>query len=92
MKSTIPRDEQECQQDALERIHSWLSLLEQRVLLLQDECKEMPPHQREAALARHLSLMVRMLQQRQLYVVNGGTLSAEQLLQNILLQGSQESQ
>lgn len=66
----IPLSEQQCQQDILRRVHRWLSVLEQRVMLLVQthDPEAMKPGECEQAISRHLVLMVRLLQLRQQYV------------------------
>ncbi len=66
----IPSNEHECQQDILQRVHTWLSVLEERVMLLLQthEPEAMKPGECEQAISRHLALMLRLLQLRQQYV------------------------
>jgi hypothetical protein len=87
----IPMDERECQEDALRRIHSWLCMLEGRVLALLDENKPeaLKPGEREQAASRHLMLMLRLLQLRRQYA-DAPPSSGEQALLDALFQGMDE--
>ncbi len=86
--SSIPMDEKECQEDALQRIHSWLCMLEGRVIALLDENKpvDLKPGEREQAASRHLMLMLRLLQVRRQYAEAAPT-PGEQALLDALLHG-----
>lgn len=66
----IPLNEQECQQDILQRVHKWLNVLEERVILLlhAHDPEALKPGECEQAISRHLILMLRLLQLRQQYV------------------------
>lgn len=63
-------NEQECQQDILQRVHNWLNVLEERVMLLLQahEPEALKPGECEQAISRHLILMLRLLQLRQQYM------------------------
>jgi hypothetical protein len=65
----VPMNEQECQQDTLQRVHTWLGVLERRIaaLLEATEPALLKPVEREAATSRHLLLVLRLLQFRQQY-------------------------
>jgi hypothetical protein len=62
-----PLHEQECQQDALERLNNWLNVLEARICILLEanDLAAMKPSEREQAANRHLALLLRLLQLRQ---------------------------
>ena len=64
-----PTDEQDCQQDALRRLNSWLNILEGRIdaLLSTNDFELMKLAEREQAASRHLMLTLRILQLRQQY-------------------------
>lgn len=81
-----PVTEQECQQDAIERISTWLQLLEERVkMLLQPIVPgEMKPAERELAATRHLQLMARLLQARQKFAEPNPSAGEQALLDAIL--------
>lgn len=91
--SNIPMDERECQEDALQRIHNWISMLEGRVyaLLNENELEQMKPSEREQAACRHLMLMIRLLQLRRQYA-EAAPSAGEQALLDALLRGIDEEQ
>ncbi len=62
-----PMNEQECQQDVLRRTHKWLTVLEERIILLMNanDISDMKPGECEQAISRHLMLLLRLLQLRQ---------------------------
>lgn len=86
--SDIPFTEQECQQDILQRVHKWLSVLEERIILLMHahEPEALKPGECEQAISRHLVLMLRLLQLRQQYA-EARSSSGEQALLDALLGG-----
>lgn len=86
--SNIPTNEQECQQDALQRVHNWLIVLEERIcsLLHANDPESMKPGEREQAISRHLLLIVRLLQLRQQYA-QASPSAGEQALLNAILHG-----
>ena len=67
--SIVPMNEQECQQDTLQRVHTWLSVFEGRIVALLEATEPalLKPVEREAAASRHLLLVLRLLQFRQQY-------------------------
>src|SRR5712691_6080719 len=86
--SNMPMDEEECQQDAMQRLQNWLAMMEGRVcaLLSSNDPGLMKPHEREMAASRHLVLMLRLLQLRQQYA-QAKPSSGEQALLDALLRG-----
>ncbi|MDQ6661728.1 MAG: hypothetical protein M3Z24_12280 [Chloroflexota bacterium] len=86
----LPVNEQECQQDALQRMHMWLDVLEERIktLLQANKPESMKPGEREQAISRHLTLLIRLLQLRQQYV--GKAAPDEQAVIDAILQGVEE--
>ena len=86
--SYVPMDEQECQQDTVQRLQTWLNVLEERIVtLLHDNDPEaMKPAEREQAVSRHLMMMLRLLQLRQKYA-QANPSAAEQALLDAILQG-----
>jgi len=84
----IPMNEQECQQDTLQRVHSWLGVLEGRIveLLEATEPSLLKPNERETAASRHLLLVLRLLQFRQHYA-EASPSAGEQALLDALLGG-----
>lgn len=84
----IPMNEQECQQDVLQRVHKWLGVLEERIVMLihANEPEAMKPGECEQAISRHLLLMVRLLQLRQQYA-QASPSAGEQALLDALLRG-----
>ena len=86
--TTIPLDETECQQDALQRLNRWINALEERicVLLGTNDVDTMKPGEREQAATRHLMLMLRLLQLRQQYAEPKPS-PGEQALLDALLRG-----
>lgn len=84
----MPTDEQECQQDALRRVNSWLNVLEERVaaLLRENDPQEMKPGEREQAASRHLLMILRLLQLRQKFA-QAAPSPGEQALLDVLLRG-----
>ena len=84
--SDIPLSEQQCQQDILRRVHTWLGVLEQRVMLLLQahDPEAMKPGECEQAISRHLVLMVRLLQLRQQYVQARSSASNQEALDAFL--------
>lgn len=87
----IPTSEQECQQDALERLNNWLNTLEGRVcgLLNGNNPESMRPVEREQAANRHLLVILRMLQDRQHYA-QANPSSSEQAFLDALFGGPEE--
>lgn len=55
------------EQDAAQRLNSWITVLEERIVaLLQGTAPEtLKPVEREQAASRHLAMLVRLLQLRQ---------------------------
>lgn len=86
-----PLDEQECQQDALERLNNWLNVLEGRIctLLESNDLEAMRPGEREQAANRHLALLLRLLQLRQKYA-QGAPTPGEQALLEALFRSTDE--
>jgi hypothetical protein len=84
----IPMDEQECQQDVLKRTHKWLTVLEERIILLMhtNDVEEMKPGECEQAISRHLMLLLRLLQLRQQHAQAAAS-PGEQALLDALLRG-----
>ena len=89
----IPLNEQECQQDALERLNNWLNVLEGRVcaLLGTNDLEAMKSGEREQAANRHLALLLRLLQLRQQYAEVAPT-PGEQALLDAILRGLDEDE
>jgi hypothetical protein len=89
--ASFPMDEKECQEDALRRIHSWLCMLEGRIIALLNENKpqDLKPGEREQAASRHLMLMLRLLQLRRQYA-EATPSPGEQALLDALFQGMDE--
>lgn len=87
----IPMNEQECQQDTLQRVHSWLGVLEGRIveLLEATEPSLLKPNERETAASRHLLLVLRLLLIRQDYA-EARPSAGEQALLDALLEGRDE--
>lgn len=84
--STLPIDEQECQQDALRRVNSWLVVLEERIaaLLRESDPQEMKPAEREQAVSRHLAMLLRLLQARQRFAQAAPSPGEQALLDALL--------
>lgn len=82
-------NEQECMQDVLLKLQSWLSRLEERVtaLLLCGDLEEMKPGEREQAISRHLTMLLRLLQLRQQYAKSVAA-AQEQARLNAILRGA----
>ena len=83
--SDIPSNEQECQQDILQRVHKWLTVLEERAIMLlhAHDPTDMKPGECEQAVNRHVMMMVRLLQLRQQYT-QGRSVPGEQALLEVL--------
>ena len=90
--NTIPMNEQECQQDTLQRLHSWLDVLEKRIteLLEATEPALLKPGEREQAASRHLLLVLRLLQFRQQYAQASPSAGEQALLDALLGRGDEE--
>lgn len=90
--SSIPMDERECQEDALQRIHIWLGMLEGRIyaLLNENNPEQMKSSEREQAASRYLMLMIRLVQLRRQYA-EAAPSAGEQALLDVLLRGMDES-
>ncbi len=89
----IPMNEQECQQDMLRRMHKWLDMLEERIVLLLHvhEPQELKASECEMAISRHLVLLLRLLHLRQ----QNATIApspGEQALLDALLRGIDEDE
>jgi hypothetical protein len=86
-----PIDEQDCQQDTVRRLNMWLNALEERVIqLLRDsDPQEMKPAERELAVSRHLTLMLRFMQLRQKCAMDTAS-PGEQALLEAILKGLEE--
>jgi hypothetical protein len=84
--SDIPMNEQECQQDVLKRIHKWLNVLEERIILLMNanNLDEMKPGECEQAISRHLMLILRLLQLRQQHAQAAASPGEQALLDALL--------
>lgn len=84
--SYIPMDEQECQQDTVQRLQTWLNVLEERVvaLLHDNDPESLKPAEREQAASRHLTMMLRLLQLRQQYAQANPSAGEQALLDAIL--------
>ena len=84
-------DEQECQQDTVQRLQTWLNMLEERVvaLLNDNDPESMKPAEREQAASRHLTMMLRLLQLRQQYAQPDSS-GAEEALMDWILHGSDQ--
>lgn len=84
--SKNPVNEQECQQDALERLNNWLNVLEGRICALLDtnDLEAMKAGEREQAANRHLVLLLRLLQLRQQYAEAVPTPGEQALLDALL--------
>ena len=84
--SYIPMDEQECQQDTLQRLQTWLNVLEERIvaLLRDNDLESMKPAEREQAVSRHLTMVLRLLQLRQEYAQPNPSAGEQALLDAIL--------
>ncbi len=82
----VPTNEQECQQDTLQRVHTWLGVLERRIveLLEATEPALLKPGEREAAASRHLLLVLRLLQFRQQYAEASPSAGEQALLDALL--------
>jgi hypothetical protein len=87
-------DEQECQQDTLRRVNTWLNTLEKRIAaLLQDnDPQALKPGEREQAISRHLAMLLRLLQYRQKLTRpdQSAPSPAEQALLDALLHNSED--
>ena len=83
---STPMNEQECQRDTLQRVHSWLGVLERRIveLLEATEPSLLKPQEREAAASRHLLLVLRLLQFRQQYAEASPSAGEQALLDALL--------
>ena len=86
-----PTDEQECQQDAVRRLNSWLNALEGRItaLLGTVDFESMKPIEREQAASHYLMLTLRILQLRQRYA-DASPSPGEQALLDALFKGVNE--
>jgi hypothetical protein len=84
--SDFPTSEQDCQKDVLQRIHSWLCMLEQRISLLSTAHRpeDMKPGECEQAITRHLTMMLRLFQLRQQYARDGHNDDTQRFLESIL--------
>ncbi|HEV7236609.1 MAG TPA: hypothetical protein VGN15_10540 [Ktedonobacteraceae bacterium] len=82
----VPMNEQECQQDTLQRVHTWLGVLERRIveLLEATEPALLKPGERESAASRHLLLVLRLLQFRQQYAEASPSAGEQALLDALL--------
>ncbi len=80
--SIVPMNEQECQQDTLQRVHTWLGVLERRIVALLEatEPTVLKPGERETAASRHLLLVLRLLQFRQRYAEASPSVAEQALL------------
>lgn len=87
----MPMNAQDCQQDMLRRMHKWLTVLEERIVLLLHvhEAETLKPGECEQAISRHLVLLLRLLQLRQQHAETRNTAS-EQALLEALLHGSDD--
>ncbi len=81
-----PIDEQECQQDTLRRMNSWLAVLEERIaaLLREGDPRDLKPAEREQAASRHLALLLRLLQMRQRFAQAAPSPGEQALLDALL--------
>ena len=84
--SYAPMDEQECQQDILHRVHKWLLVLEERIVMLlqANDLESMKPGECEQAVSRHLMMLLRLMQLRQQYAQARPTQSEQALLDALL--------
>ncbi len=91
--SEISMNEQECQRDMLCRIHKWLDMLEERIVLLlhAHEPQELKASECEQAITRHLVLLLRLMHLRQQHAASIPT-PGEQALLDALLRGIDEDE
>ena len=63
----FPTKDTDCQQDTLERVNNWISVLERRIhaLLEMNDPESMKPAEREQAASHHLMLLLDFLKLRQ---------------------------
>lgn len=78
--------QQDTTQDTIERINHWLDILEERIttLLEHNDPETMKPGEREQAVSRHLTLIMRLLQLRHQFA-SARTAPDEQAILDALL-------
>ncbi|HLX57990.1 MAG TPA: hypothetical protein VKR83_13290 [Ktedonobacteraceae bacterium] len=83
-------DDQEYRQDTARRLNTWLTVLEERIvaLLHGNDPESMKPAEREQAVSRHLTMLLRVLQLRQKFAP--GISAGEQALLDSIFQGIEE--
>lgn len=89
--SQLRIDEQEYRQDTARRLDTWLTVLEERIvaLLHGNDPQSMKPAEREQAVSRHLSMLLRVLQLRQKFA-QPETSAGEQALLDSIFRGANE--
>jgi hypothetical protein len=88
-------EQQDCHQDTLRRINTWLTVLEEHIvaLLQGNDLQTMKPGEREQAASRHLTMLLRLLQCRWQLAQSArpAPSPAEQALLDALLQDMENS-
>lgn len=84
-------DDEEYRQDTARRLNTWLTVLEERIvaLLHGNDPESMKPAEREQAVSRHLTMLLRVLQLRQKFA-QPGISAGEQALLDSIFQGIEE--
>lgn len=82
----MPMNEQECQQDVMRRVHKWVTVLEERIIMLlqANDPESMKPGECEQAVSRHLMMLLRLLQLRQQYAQSRSLDDGQAILEALL--------